>query len=278
MAYRKRVSKQTHPLRRLLHYAGPHRRRLATAITYSILNKIFDLAPPLLIGAAVDVVVQQEDSILAGLGISSPEQQLILLAVATLVIWGLESVFEYAYAVMWRNLAQTLQHELRIDAYNHLQRLDLAYFEDRSSGELMAILNDDINQLERFLDGGANDLLQVGTTVVVIGAIFFSLAPGVAGYAFVPIPVILWGSFLFQRKLTPRYAAVRERVASLNSLLSNNLGGIATIKSFTSEAFESKQVSEESQRYQESNRRAIQFSSAFSPLIRMAIVVGFVLT
>ena len=120
------------------------------------------------------------------MGIADPWHQILVLAVVTFVIWALESVFEYAYAVLWRNLAQTLQHELRQDGYNHLQHLDLAYFEDRSTGGLMAILNDDVNQLERFLDGGANDLLQVGTTVVVIGIIFFSLAPEVAGFAFLP--------------------------------------------------------------------------------------------
>ena len=65
---------------------------------------------------------------------------------------------------MWRNLAQTVQHELRLDAYSHIQELEMAWFSDQSKGELMSILNDDINQLERFLDKGANELLQGGTT------------------------------------------------------------------------------------------------------------------
>jgi len=266
------------PLRRLLAYARPHRGRIWIATGYSILNKIFDLAPPLLIGAAVDTVVKREASLVASLGVASLDGQLLVLAVLTLAIWGFESIFEYAYAVRWRGLAQTLQHDLRLDAYAHLQRLDMVWFEERSSGTLMAILNDDINQLERFLDGGANDLLQVGTTVVVIGAIFFGLAPEVAVYAFLPIPFILWGSFRFQHRLTPRYAAVRDRVARLNALLANNLGGMATIKSYTAEAYETRRVDVVSRDYEAANRRAISLSSAFSPLIRMVIVVGFVLT
>ena len=59
---------------------------------------------------------------------------------------------------MWRNLAQTVQHEFRLDAYSHIQELEMAWFSDQSKGELMSILNDDINQLERFLDKGANEL------------------------------------------------------------------------------------------------------------------------
>jgi ATP-binding cassette subfamily B protein len=262
----------------LLSHARRHRGRLAWATTFSILNKIFDLAPPLLIGAAVDVVVQREHSLLARFGVADTEKQLWVLAGLTLLIWFLESVFEYVYSVLWRNLAQTLEHELRVETYGHVQGLDLSYFEDSSTGGLMSVLNDDINQLERFLDGGADDLIQVATTVVVIGIIFFGLAPTVAAFAFLPMPFVLWGSFWYQKRLAPRYASVRERVGVLNGLLANNLGGIATIKSFTAEAHESRRVTEESDRYQQSNRRAIRLSSAFSPLIRMVIVAGFVFT
>lgn len=272
------MSRPGHPLARLFGYARGHRRRIIVAASCSVLNKIFDLAPPLLIGAAVDTVVKGEHSFVASLGFVAVEDQLIALAVLTLLIFVFESVFEYTYDVLWRNLAQTLEHELRLDGYRHVQQLDLAYFEDASTGGLMAVLNDDINQLERFLDGGANDLLQIGTTVAVIGAVFFALAPEVAFYSFLPIPVILWGSFRFQRRLEPRYAAVRQRVGILNGLLSNNLSGIATIKSFTAEEYEERRVAEESERYREANRAAIRLSSAFSPLIRMVIVIGFIAT
>jgi len=243
-----------------------------------VLNKVFDLAPPALIGAAVDVVVEREDSLLASWGVVDVHQQLLVLAVATVVIWGLESAFEYAYKWVWRNLAQTLQHELRLDAYQHIQALDMDWFSDQSRGELMSVLNDDINQLERFLDGGANDLLQVGTTVVVVGAAFVGISPGVAFWAILPMPLVLVGSFWFQGRIAPRYAAVRERVGTLNAILDNNLAGIATIKSFTAEAREAERVRAASEAYRVSNRAAIALSSAFSPLIRMVIVIGFTAT
>ena len=122
-------------LRRLLEYARPHRRTVVLATAYSILNKILDLAPPLLIGAAVDVVVKREDSWVARFGFPEVESQLWILVIGTLIIWGLESLFEYLYSVQWRNLAQTVQHELRQDGYGHLQQLDLAFFEDSSTGD-----------------------------------------------------------------------------------------------------------------------------------------------
>ena len=269
-------SESRHPLLRLWRYASAQRRQITLATLFSILNKVFDLAPPALIGAAVDVIVNREDSFVAGLGVTDAGQQLWLLAGLTVITWVLESAFQYLYELYWRNLAQTIQHELRVDAYGHVQGLELAYFEDRSTGSLMAILNDDINQLERFLDTGANDILQVVTTTVVIGGIFVVAAPSVAWMALIPMPIIAWGTLRFQKRIAPRYAEVRERVGQLNGQLSNNLSGIATIKSYTAEAHEVQRISAESARYRESNRSAIVLSSAFVPLIRMAIMAGFI--
>ena len=96
--------------------------------------------------------------------------------------------------------------------------------------------------------------------------------------AFAPIPIIVWGSFLYQRRLEPRYRAVREQVGRLSGTLANNLGGIATIKAFTAEDRETARVAGESEAYRDTNRQAIQLSSAFVPLIRIAILIGFTMT
>ncbi len=270
------MNKHTHPLARLWGYAQRHRRAMVFASLYSILNKIFDLAPPILIGAAVDVVVEREDSMMAALGITDVSTQLFVLAGLTIFIWAFESLFQYLYQVAWRNLAQTVQHELRMDSYDHVQRLRLSYFEDRSTGGLMSILNDDINQLERFLNGGVNDIYQVLTTVIVIGGIFFYTAPSVAWMALLPMPFVIWGSIRYQRYLAPRYAQVRERVGILNGQLANNLSGLATIKSFTAEDHELVRITASSDQYRSANRDAIALSAAFVPLIRMVIMVGFI--
>ena len=266
------------PLWRLLRYNQAHQPQMIQAIVCSILNKIFDLAPPALIGMAVDAVVERQDSLLASWGIQALPQQLGVISLLTFVIWSLESLTEYAYARLWRNLAQTTQHELRLDAYGHLQALEMGFFEDRSTGDLLAILNDDINQLERFLDRGANEVIQVVTTVIVVGGAFFVLSPGVAWMAMLPMPFIIWGSFWFQSHLAPRYAQVREQAGFMNMRLANNLSGIATIKSFTAESYEAERVAQDSEAYRRSNRRAIALSAAFIPLIRILILLGFTAT
>lgn len=265
-------------LGRLLDYAAGHRRRVWLATLCSILNKLFDIAPEILIGVAVDTVVRKQESVLATFGVVDVKAQLVLLAALTLLIWICESLFEFLYGVLWRNLAQTIQHELRVDAYGHVQKLSMAYFENRSSGSLVTILNDDINQLERFLDGGANALIQVATSTLLVGAVFFYLAPAVALLAMLPIPVILVGAFYYRRRAEPLYAAVRQQASAIGARLANNLSGIATIKSYVAEERELLSLSADSRAYTEVNARAIRVSSAFIPLIRIAVLAGFVAT
>ena len=244
MASRSRPSLQRTPLQRLLTYGHRYRSRAWLAGVCSVLNTVFDLAPPALIGIAINIVVDQQDSILARLGVTDLRSQFIILSALTFLVWTLESVFQYAYEWLWRNLAQAMEHDLRLEAYEHVQQLELAYFEERSTGDLMAMLNDDINQLERFLDSGANQILQMIATVIIIGTTFFVLAPSLAWMAVVPMPFIVWGAIAFQKYLAPRYAQVRERAGAINSRLANNLTGIATIKSFTSEQYETGAASE----------------------------------
>ncbi|PSR16567.1 ABC transporter [filamentous cyanobacterium CCP3] len=269
------IQSARHPLQRLLRYGRNYRPQIWGAVINSVLNTIFDLAPPYLIGIAIDVVTNTESSLIARVGITSVAGQLGVLSALTFLIWSLESLSEYIYAKLWRNLAQNLQHDLRIDTYSHLQAQDLSYFEDRSTGDLLSILNDDINQLERFLNTGAHNLLRFFTTVLWVGATFLILAPEVSWMAMLPIPFVLGGSIAFQRRLAPRYAQVRDKAGLISGRLANNLSGIATIKSFTAEGYERDRVSQDSDAYRYSNRRAIALSAAFVPLIRIVILVGF---
>ncbi|MGB1590138.1 MAG: ABC transporter ATP-binding protein [Candidatus Thalassarchaeaceae archaeon] len=260
---------------RLLWHLREYRWQVWLASFCSIMNKFWDLAPPILIGMAIDVVTYKEDSMLADFGYPDPYDQFLILVALTVIIWVLESLFEYWFGVLWRNLAQNAQHELRMDAYEHIQNLEMQWFSGQTTGGLMAIMNDDVNQLERFLDQGANDLLQVATTVFVVGGVMFILAPSVAIYAILPIPIIVGGSFMFQRRIGVRYAKVRKEVGDLNALLNNNLSGITTIKSFTAEEREVERVGVASRSYRDANRDAIRLSASFVPLIRMAILFAF---
>ena len=265
-------------LRDLFNYALKQDTKVRRGIIYSILNKIFDLAPPVLIGIAIDIVVEGSDSFIGNLGYSDRRQQLIILAVLTFIIWGLESAFDYIAAVTWRNISQDIEHSLRTDTFNNVLSLDLAFFENKSSGRLMAILNDDVNQLETFLDNGANRLVQTATTVIVIGGTFLYISPLVAVFAFIPIPIIIFGSLRFTNRIAERYTKIRNDIENLNANLSNSITGILTVKSFNREKKESERITLSSNEVKSANYHAIRLSAAFIPIIRIAILFGFTAT
>ena len=265
-------------LKHLFVYSQQQKTKAKRGIVYSILNKLFDLAPPVLIGIAIDIVVEGNESFLASLGIPDRRRQLVILAVLTFIIWGLESLFDYLSAVTWRGISQDIEHSLRTETFENVLSLDMKYFENKSSGRLMAILNDDVNQLERFLDTGANKLLQTATTVIVIGGTFLYISPLIATFAFIPIPIIIFGSFKFTSTIASRYEQIRETIETLNSNLSNSISGILNVKSFTRESKELERIETSSNEVRSANYHAIKLSAAFIPIIRVAILFGFTAT
>ncbi len=266
-------------LRRLWTYARHHRGRVIAATIYSTLGKIMDVIPEILIGAVIDVIVRGKESFLSTqFGIADRWQQLLLLTVANAFCWIFESLFGYLAAVNWRNLSQSVEHEIRVQLYDHVQHLEVGWFEDTSSGGLLSVMNDDINQLERFLDDGAHAIITVFWNIVLVGAVFFASSPSLTLLSFIPIPIIVWGSVKYQNSLKSRYGNVREAVSELSSVMNTNLGGITTIKAFVAEKREAIRIRDVSEAYRSANQEAIKYSAGFVPLIRMVILSGFTCT
>ena len=187
------------PINLLISYLKKWRGKAIKASIYSTLNKIFDVAPEVLIGVAVDLVVKKNQSFVASLGFESINSQVLFIGGLTFSIWVFESLFEYLYLIEWRGLAQNLEHDLRIKAYDHSQRLDLSWHEKQTIGNITSILNDDVNQLERFLNNGVNQIIQVTTSTILIGFIFFYISPLIASIAIIPVPIIFLIGILFQK-------------------------------------------------------------------------------
>jgi ATP-binding cassette, subfamily B, bacterial len=260
---------------RLWEYAEPYRLDIYKAATCSVLFKLMDLGPPFLIGMAVTVVTSQSSPLLAAIGIANPAIQLGAIGALAVVAYGLESLFEYQDKKRWRSIAQAIQNDLRLQTYAHVQRIELSRLEDETSGGLSAILNDSVNQLELFFNDGASDLLQNATNLVVSGSIFVFIAPSFGWVNLLPIPLIASGSFYYQSKVGPKFTRVREAAGDLSSQLVNNISGMATIESFTAEEHELERLRHLSEAYVVANEEATALTAAFTPLIRLGVMIGF---
>lgn len=234
--------------------------------------------PEILLGIAVNTVVAREQSWLANVGFDDLQTQLIVLGILTMIAYGLESLFEYLFSIRWGSLAQLVQHNFRMQAFEHVQKSTIPSFSQQRTGNLLSILNDDINQLERFLEDGIDKMIEVMGTSLFVGSIFFFLAPQIAFFVIIPIPIIIYGTFRFQRKLSPYYFKVREKAGFVGAFLANSLLGLLTTKSLVAEQLEKEKLEQASIAYREANFDAIKLGSLLVPVMRFVILSGILVT
>ena len=261
---------------RLFRYLKNYKREVGIASSATIANKLFDMMPPFLVAWLIDTVSGQIPKWIGTItGLSDRWNVAIFICILTVGIFGFESFFEWMFKRGFMRLAQKVQHHLRLDAYNTMQSREMAYFEEQRTGNLMSMLNDDVNQLERFLNGAFKDIIQLITLVLFAGWALFSFSWQLGFLSMASIPFIMWGSFVYQKKIEPHYKKVRETVGDLSNRLENNISGIAVIKSFTAETYETKRVAASSIRYRDANFAAIRWNALYVPVIRMVIVAGY---
>ncbi len=262
-------------MRRLFSYLGPMRGRLSASVGFSVVNKVFDLAPPILVAWLIDSVTGNAPAWMSGFGLTEMFPQIVFVAILTVLIFGVESLSQWGYAYGFMTIAQDAQHRLRVDAYSRMQSREIRFFEEQRLGQTLAMLNDDVNQLERFLNNAFNEIVQLCVLVLFAGAVLFSISPGLAALGMLPLPIIVLGSLKFSRILEPRYRKVRASVGDVASRLENNIGGMTVIKSFTAERYEADRVESASEGYRKANYDAIKLTAIFVPIIRMGIALGF---
>ena len=232
--------------------------------------------PPLLVAWIIDTLKGEEPSwIYRIMGDASTIEKASFLALLSLSIFALESAFQWGYQYGFLSLAQKVQHKIRVECYKSLQNKDYSYFENNRLGDNLIVVNDDVNQLERFLNTIFNEFLQLSVVILFSIVILFKTNIYLALFCLTPIPLIIIGSLLYQKKISPLYKNIREKVSALNNRLENNLSGIMVIKSFTTENFELKRVKIASKRYAEANMKTIKYQSIYVPLIRLCIACGF---
>ncbi|HSK79639.1 MAG TPA: ABC transporter transmembrane domain-containing protein [Thermoanaerobaculia bacterium] len=262
-------------IERFLKYVRPHRGEFLKAAAFSMINKVLDFGPPIVTGMALDIVANEKVFLFSKLGVASLSTQLWLLGGFAVAVYVLECVTEYAYKVRWRDLAQKVQHDLRRDAFQHIQRLQLSYLEDEHTGNLAQLVNDNINQIQRFLDDGVHGFLEVGTNFVAIVVLFAWLSPNVAWIALWPFPVVAWMMYRYYRRIRPLYREVSARSGAVASQLVDSFGGIVTIRSFTNEEREVERLEKLSEEYMEANRPVIRLFAEFSTMVRLPVLAAF---
>ncbi|MEF8801524.1 MAG: ABC transporter ATP-binding protein [Halolamina sp.] len=275
--------KTENPMKRLFgEYGMPNAPYFAMGLFGSVAARVLDLLPPLLLGIAIDSIFGSEIYDLPLVpqawipGTTMGKFWFTIGTIAFAFFGG--SAFHWVRNYGWNAFAQNIQHSVRTDTYDKMQRLNMNFFAEKQTGEMMSILSNDVNRLERFLNDGMNSAFRLSVMVVGIAGILLWLNPRLALITLLPIPIIAVTTWKFIDIIQPKYATVRKTVGHLNSRLENNLGGIKVIKTFNTESFESERVDDVSMEYYDANWDAINTRIKFFPALRVIAGVGFVIT
>jgi ATP-binding cassette subfamily B protein len=272
------------PIRLLYSVYGAGNRRYAVLGTVAtVAGRAFGLVPAFVIGLAVDAIFLAERPYALPLvppaWVPTDATGQLYLSIGVLLVATVGgAVTSWIEDWGWSVFAQRIQRDLRVDAYDRLQGLELAYFTRRRTGDLMSVLNNDVNALETFLEDGLSATLWILATVGGIGVILVTLNPALTAVTLLPIPVLAAFTLLFTRVVEPRYLDVREEIGDLNSRLENSVSGIEVIKTAGAEPFETERVREASDDYLRSNLAAIRVRITYFPGLSVVSGVGFAVT
>ncbi|MDS0279405.1 ABC transporter ATP-binding protein/permease [Halomicroarcula sp. S1AR25-4] len=264
-------------------YGRGQRSAFLVGLVSSVFARMLDLLPPLLLALAIDAVIEGE----SGYSLLFVPQELIpdgttgqLWLTAGLIAASFAggAIFHWSRNWGWNKFAQHVQHAVRTDTYGTMQRLNMDFFADKQTGEMMSVLSNDVNRLEKFLNDGLNSTSRLVIMVVGIATYLFYMNWQLALVALLPVPIIAVFTKRFIETIQPKYADVRSSVGRLNSRLENNLSGIQIIKTANTETYESDRVEDSSQEYLDANWDAIETRITFFPGLRLVSGLGFVVT
>ena len=254
------------------------------ALIASIGARLLDLIPTLMLGVAIDAIFFQDEPFSLGPFVAqdrlpqTPEDQFILTIVIIATAFVIGAVFHWIRNWGWNASSQNITHAVRVDTYQEMQRLNMEFFSDKQTGELMSILSNDVNQLERFLNDGLNSASRLIVMVLGIAGILLYLNWQLAIISLLAAPLIAVSTYGFIVIIRPKYMKLRATVGALNSRLENNLSGIQVIKSSNTEAYEDDRVNDASYEYYDAQWDAIWTRIKFFPMLQLISGFGFVLT
>jgi ATP-binding cassette subfamily B protein len=206
----------------------------------------------------------------------TPEGQFLLAGGLVASAYALNSLLGWLNSYCWNLFSQHFQHAVRVDTYDAMQRQATEFFDNRQTGEVMSILNNDVNQLEGFLTTNLNSLITIVVRVGGMGAVMLLVNWRLALIPVAAVPVLGYLSYWFVKAIHPKYREVRSSVGKLNSRLENNIGGIETVKAFTTERFETDRVRETSRSYLDAQWDAITTRIKFFPSLQATTAVAYV--
>ena len=252
-------------LLRVLGYLKPYKKFVALTLGFAILTTLLDLVPPWLIKVIVDSLVE-------GAGDEWVYGSVLVLVVS---YFG-RNYSNYKRIMVNNRLEQKVVFDIRSHVYRALQKLSLNYFENRSTGEIMSRVNDDVTYVERIFIDGVEQIVTAALTLVGIMIILFSLHWKLAVASLVPIPFLVIGAWKYTVRAHDLYHQVRERAAKMNGVLQDTISGIKETLAFNRQRHEVERFEQRSGDYCKSTLEVMRLWAVYSPAMMFLGSLGTV--
>jgi ATP-binding cassette, subfamily B, multidrug efflux pump len=253
-------------MRRLLRYLRPYRRLAFMALVLLLGSAGLTLVGPALTQRALDVAIPAGDS---GL--------LVRLALIFLGALLLEFLFDYGQSYLTAWMGQRVMADLRLELFDHLQRLSIPYFDRHPVGRLMTRVTSDVETLNELFSSGVVTVFGDLFTLAAIVAMMLAVDWRLALVAFAVIPLMLLAATTFRRHVRDAFRTIRVRLARLNAFLQEHLSGIRVIQLFDREAAEAEAFARINREHLEAHLRSITLYAIFFPVVEFLTSVALAL-
>ncbi len=211
--------------RRLLGFLRPYRRPLIFSLLLAWAAMGMTVGIPLLLGAAVDAIEgQRRDDILPLVG-------------ALLGAGILRLALTVGRRLIAGRVSLDVEYDLRQAFYEHLQRLELGFFDTQQTGQLMSRATVDLQSIRFFLGYGLIWVSQSFLTIAFAAAVMFVIDPFLAALALAPVPFLIWTATRYSRRNRPAEQEVQQRVGEVTASAEESVSGIRIVKAFAREGF-----------------------------------------
>jgi ABC-type multidrug transport system fused ATPase/permease subunit len=250
-------------LRHLVSLLGPYRDRVMLMFVALVLATGAALAPPYLAGRAIDDGIHKHDmSVLTVI--------VILFLAAAAINWA--ATYAQTFLINW--VGQRALQDLRIEVFQHLQRLSIGFYSRNKAGVLISRLTNDVQALDQLVTEGISTLFSATLTLIGTAVILVLLDAKLAMITFLTFPVLLVASVAFRLASAGAYKLTREKIAQVTAYLQETLSGVRVVRAFGQEERHGRRFAELNDEHRDANMKTVYLNAAYFPAVELLSAVA----
>ncbi len=254
---------------RLLGFLRPYKRGLTVSWILASLAMVMTVALPALTGKAVEAInkgaraTQDHEAALR----THYHHTLVTLAIAILLAVLARWALTYWRRMIAGRVSLNVEYDLRGRLYDHLQRLELGFFDHQQTGQLMSRSTVDLQAVRFFLGYGLVFILQSILTIVLAGVVMIAINPGLGLISLAPVPFVVVISYRYGRRARPAIQEVQQRIAELTADAEENISGVRVVKAFAREPRQLKRFQHSAGRVFDQAMVTTRLEATYNPVI-----------